>query len=98
MKEYYIGLDVHKDSVLMAVLDDRNVRSGAKGDSDVIETVEVRPNSPQRVKAIKRYQRQGKLFVAYEAGCRGFDLYRFLEKQGIRLPDYTGEHGIPAGE
>jgi hypothetical protein len=25
MKEYYIGLDVHKDSVLMAVLDDRKV-------------------------------------------------------------------------
>jgi transposase-like protein len=23
MKEYYIGLDVHKDSVFMAVLDDR---------------------------------------------------------------------------
>jgi hypothetical protein len=46
MKEYYIGLDVHKDSVFMAVLDDRNVRSSQKGDSDVIETREVPANSP----------------------------------------------------
>jgi transposase len=35
------------------------------------------------VKAIKQYQRKGKVFVAYEAGCLGFDVYHFLEKQGI---------------
>ena len=83
MKEYYIGLDVHKDSVLMAVLDDRKIRSTEKADSDVIGVTEVPTNSPKLVKAIKDYQKRGKLFVAYEAGCLGFDVYHFLEKQGI---------------
>jgi transposase len=83
MKEYYIGLDVHKDSVFMAVLDDRKVRSNEKSDSDLIGTVEAATNSPQLVKAIRQYQRKGKVFVAYEAGCLGFDLYHFLEKHGI---------------
>jgi hypothetical protein len=46
VKEYYIGLDVHKDSVLMAVLDDRKVRSTEKADSDVIGLTEVRANFP----------------------------------------------------
>jgi transposase len=83
MKEYYIGLDVHKDSILMAVLDDRKVRSTEKADSDVIGTWEVPTNSPQLVKVIQRYQAKGKVFVAYEAGCLGFDLYHFLEKHRI---------------
>ncbi|MDR0997514.1 MAG: hypothetical protein LBL70_00470 [Treponema sp.] len=55
MKEYYIGMDVHKDSVLMAVLDDRKVRSTEKTDSDVIGITEVATNSPKLVKAIKQY-------------------------------------------
>jgi transposase len=83
MKEYYIGLDVHKDSVLMAVLDDRKVRPTDKADSDVIGVTEIPTNSPKLVKTIKQYQKQGKIFVAYEAGCLGFDVYHFLEKQGI---------------
>jgi transposase len=83
MKEYSIGLDVHKDTVLMAVPDDRKVRSNGKAEDDVIGTWEVPTNSPQLVKAIKRYQEKGKIFAAYEAGCLGFDGYRFLEKQGI---------------
>jgi hypothetical protein len=45
MKEYSIGLDVHKDSVLMAVLDDRKVRSGEKADSDVVGIWEAGTNS-----------------------------------------------------
>jgi transposase len=83
LKEYYIGLDVHKDTVFMAVLDDRKVRSGNRADSDVVGTKEVPTNSAQLVKAIQQYQGKGKVFVAYEAGCLGFDLYHFLEKHGI---------------
>jgi hypothetical protein len=56
MKEYYIGLDIHKDSILMAVLDDRKVRSNEKADSDVVEVREVPAHSPKLVKAIKNYQ------------------------------------------
>jgi transposase len=83
MKEYYIGLDVHKDSMLIAVLDDQKARPAEKTDSDVIGTWEVPANSPQLVKTIQRYQRKGKVFVAYEAGCLGFDVYYFWGKHGI---------------
>jgi transposase len=86
MKEYYIGLDVHQDSVFMAILDDRKVRSNERADSDGIETREVPANSAPRVKAIKRYQAKGKGFVAYEAGCLWFDRYHFREKYGIACP------------
>ncbi|MDR1899017.1 MAG: IS110 family transposase [Treponema sp.] len=83
MKEYYIGLDVHKDSIYLAVLDDRKIRSNVQLDADLVGGMEVPTNSPQLVKAIKQYQRKGKVFVAYEAGCLGFDVYHFLGKQGI---------------
>jgi transposase len=92
MKEYYIGMDVHKDSVYLAVLDDRKVRSHEKPESDLIGAGEAAPNSPQLVKAIKRYQKDGKVFAAYEAGCLGFDLYHFLAKHGIAcqiIPAHT---------
>jgi transposase len=82
-KEYYTGLDVHKDSVFTAVLDGRKVRSSDRADSGVIETREVPAHSPQLAQGIQRYQKQGKVFTAYEAGCLGFDLYHFLEKYGI---------------
>jgi hypothetical protein len=32
---------------------------------------------------MQQYQKKGKVFVAYEAGCQGFDLYHFLGKHGI---------------
>jgi hypothetical protein len=83
MKEYYIGLDVRKDSVFTAVLDGRKVRSSDRPDSGVVETREIPADSPRLVEAIKRYQKQGKVFTACEAGCLGFDLYHFLAKQGI---------------
>jgi transposase len=83
MKEFYIGMDVRKDSVYLAVLDDRKVRSNEKSESDLIGAVEVTTNSPQPVKVIRQYQKGGKVFVAYEAGCPGFDPYYFLAKHGI---------------
>jgi hypothetical protein len=54
MKEYYIGLEVHKDLVLMAVLGDRKRRSGDRADGDVIGRWEVATDSPEPVKAIRR--------------------------------------------
>jgi transposase len=83
MKEYYIGLDVHKDTVVMAVLDDRKVTPNDRADSDVVATWEVPTNSPRMLKAIQHYQAKGRIFVAYEAGCLGFDVYHFLAKHGI---------------
>jgi hypothetical protein len=58
--------------------------SHEKPDSDLIGTVEVAANAPELVKAIKWYQRKGKLFVAYDAGCLGFDLYHFAVRDFIR--------------
>jgi hypothetical protein len=71
MKEYSIGLDVHKDMTTLAVLDDRKVGAAEKPDSDVIGVREVPTNSPKPVKAIQVYQGKGKVLAAYEAGCLG---------------------------
>jgi transposase len=49
----------------------------------VIGVTEVPANSPKLAKAIKDCQERGKIFAAYEAGCLGFDVYHFPEKQGI---------------
>jgi transposase len=83
MKEYYIGLDVHKDTVFMAVLDDRKLKPADRADTDLAGTLEVPAHSPRMAKAIQLYQQKGKIFVAYEAGCPGFDVYHFLAEHGI---------------
>jgi hypothetical protein len=49
MKEYHIGLDVHKDSVFIAVPDDRKIRSSDRADGDVVGTKKVPANSPHLV-------------------------------------------------
>jgi hypothetical protein len=64
MKEYYIGLDVRKDSVFTAVLDGRKVLSHERADSGVLAAGEVPADPPQLVKAIKRHQKQGKVWAA----------------------------------
>jgi transposase len=89
-KEYYIGMDVHKDMTWLAVLDDRKVGPNDKADSDIVGVWEVPTNSPKLVAVIRSYQEQGRVFAAYEAGCLGFDVYHFLAKQGIEC------HIIPA--
>jgi transposase len=83
MKEYYIGLDVHKDSISIAVLDDRKPGFDERADSDVIGKWEAATNSPKLIRTIKGYQDKGEVFVAYEAGCLGFEVYHFLKDHGI---------------
>jgi hypothetical protein len=69
-KVYYIGLDVHKDNTQMAVLD-------MKGKEPV--AVKVIDSDPIKVaKAIQPYQKDGMVYVGYEAGCMGYTLYRVL--------------------
>jgi transposase len=73
---YYIGLDVHKDTIQMAVLDNKGKEPvSAKGlGSDPMEVI----------KAIGPYQTKGsKVITAYEAGCLGYTLYRKLEVFGV---------------
>jgi transposase len=83
MKEYSIGLDVHKDSVFMAVSDDRRIRSDSTVDSNLVDGTEVPTNSPGLINALRVFQEKGKIFVVYEAGCLGFDVCHFLDRHGI---------------
>jgi transposase len=69
-KVYYIGLDVHKANTQMAVLE-------TKGKEPV--AMKAMDSDPLKVaKAILPYQRDGKVQVAYEAGCMGYTLHRIL--------------------
>jgi transposase len=89
MKEvYYVGLDVHKDSIQMAVLDSRKKEPVlAKG----------LPNRAARVaKELVAYRENGEVQIAYEAGCLGYSLYRELEEFGYDcrvIPPSTVFHG-----
>ena len=82
-KEYYIGLDVHKDSIYMAVLDDRKLTPRLNGDEDMVAGGEMGNDLVKLVKAIRVYQKRGKVQAAYEAGCMGYTLQRNLAEQGI---------------
>jgi len=74
-KVYYIGLDVHKDNTQMAVMEMKSKEPVA---------VKVIDSDPLKVaKAILPYQREGKVRVAYEAGCMGYTLYRVLTEMKI---------------
>jgi transposase len=89
MKEvYYVGLDVHKDSIQVAVLDSQKKEPIlAKG----------LPNRTTRVvKELAKYQEQGEVQIAYEAGCLGYTLYRELSAFGYDcrvIPPNTVFHG-----
>jgi len=72
---YYIGLDVHKDTTQMAVLE-------MKGKEPV--TIKVLDSDPLKVvKEVQPYQKEGTVHVGYEAGCMGYTLYRALTERKI---------------
>jgi len=74
-KVYYIGLDVHKDTTQMAVLE-------MKGKEPI--ALKVIDSDPSKVaKAILPYHKEGKVYVGYEAGCMGYTLYRVLTAMKI---------------
>jgi hypothetical protein len=85
LKKYYIGLDVHRDSVFMAVLDEREVRPNEKEDSDMIGTREVPANSPQPEKAIKSYQAKEQ-YLSHQEG-----LTEGIERMEIRIRETAEE-------
>jgi len=74
-KEYYIGMDVHKESVQMAVFEQT-------GDDPIYER-RLANDTELLVKEVKRYSCKGKTEVAYEAGCLGYVIQRAMEKAGI---------------
>jgi transposase len=90
MKEvYYVGLDVHKDTIQMAVL-------GSKGKEPVM--AKGMPNNAMKiVKELGQYYEKGKVQVAYEAGCMGYTLHRTLMEFGydsrVIPPNKVFHHG-----
>lgn len=75
-KVRYIGLDVHKDSITIAMADEG--REPARGFKTIA-------NDPTRLLKILRVitPKGGRLLVCYEAGPTGYGLYRRLRKAKI---------------
>ncbi len=72
----YVGMDVHKESIAIAVL-----RDNCKN----VEFEKQMKNEPRQIKKFfKRLIEKGESIIAtYEAGPTGFVLYRLLEEMGI---------------
>lgn len=78
-KEYYIGMDVHKEFVQMAVFEER-------GENPVYERT-LKNDNGLLVKEAMHFVRQGKTTVAYEAGCLGYVIYRAMTD--AKIPCYV---------
>jgi len=74
-KEYYIGMDVHKEFVQMAVFEE-------KGEEPIYER-KFKNDTELLVKEATNFARKGKTTVAYEAGCLGYIIQRAMEKAWI---------------
>src|SRR5262245_31144189 len=71
----FVGLDVHKSSVVIAVADWGNAPA---------QVVATAPNDRGAIlKAVKKLGAPRLLRVCYEAGPTGFGLARFLKREGI---------------
>ena len=74
-KEYYIGMDVHKDTVQMAVFEQ-------SGEEPIYER-RLNNDTGLLVKEATRFSGEGKTEAAYEAGCLGYVIQRAMENAGI---------------
>ena len=74
LKVRFIGLDVHKDTIAIAVADE--------GRSAAHFVTTVSSDFESLVKQLKRLSKGGALKLCYEAGPTGFDLCRKLKEAG----------------
>lgn len=72
---YYVGMDVHKDSIRMAVLqgEERSTVYEGTYENDVTKVI----------RRLKDFTKKGTVITAYEAGCMGYTLQRGLSQAGI---------------
>ena len=73
--EYYIGMDVHKDTVQMAVF-------AETGEEPIYER-KMSNITALLVKEVGKFSEKGKTEAAYEAGCLGYVIQRALEGAGV---------------
>ena len=76
--ELYIGLDVHKDSITVAIAE-----PGRNGEVRLVGTIPNDLNAFQKILARIRAGKEPILHICYEAGPCGFVLARRLQKLGI---------------
>ncbi|XAE54580.1 transposase [Termitidicoccus mucosus] len=75
--QHYVGLDVHKDTIMIAVAD-----GGREGEVRLYGQVSSDLHAVER--ALRKVGADGgELHVAYEAGPTGYVLYRRLRQLGI---------------
>lgn len=73
----YVGLDVHKESITIAVAE--------QGREKAVELATIPNHFPKLLKVLRRFEQEFGLTVrcCYEAGPTGFGLYRRLNQEGI---------------
>ena len=73
----YIGMDVHKDSITIAIADE-----GRDGDARIYGKI---PNTLDQINKVMRklISNNGELHCVYEAGPCGYGIYRYLAKKDI---------------
>jgi transposase len=74
-KAYYIGMDVHKDTVQMAVFEET-------GDEPIYER-RLRNDTGLIIKEVGRFSLEGRTEAAYETGSLGYVIQRALAGAGI---------------
>lgn len=67
---FYVGMDVHKDNVRIAVLKGK--------DKQTMYEATVKNDIPRIVKIVSGYKTKGTVVAGYEAGCMGYTLQRSL--------------------
>jgi Transposase len=72
----HVGLDVHKDSISVAVL--------RRADDDATEVVKILSDEGSVRHYFARFEDLSRLRVCYEAGPTGYELHRLLTHLGVR--------------
>ena len=72
---YYVGMDVHKDSIRIAVLKDM--------EKETVYEATVGNDIPKIVKILCGFKQKGTVISGYEAGCMGYTLQRSLTKAKV---------------
>jgi transposase len=72
----YVGLDVHKDSISIAVAEE--------GRSEARYLKRIRYDGSRLLRVLRTLGKPENLHCAYEAGPTGYGLYRLLSKKGVR--------------